>query len=81
MGKEKLNHSGTHTDSMRISDKQLFQFIWLFEQKTGRKLDKSEAVARAGILLRTMSILYKPVPPRDYYSALAQKMFLKTKKV
>ncbi len=76
----KLNHSGT-PDNMSISDKRLAEFIDLFKAKTGRKLENQEALARAGILLRTISILYRPVSAQKYYSALAQKMFLKTKRL
>jgi len=77
---KKLNHSGT-SSAMRISDKRLAEFVGLFEVKTGRKLEKQEALARAGVLLRTISILYRPVSTKDYYSALVQKMFLKTKRL
>ena len=59
----------THLNSMNISDKRLSEFIKLFEKKTGRKLSEPEALARAGILLRTISLLYKPVDKLDYYSA------------
>lgn len=76
----KLNHPGT-PDSMSISDKRLAEFVNLFEAKIGRKLKEQEALARAGILLRTILLLYQPVSTHDYYSALAQKMFLKTKKI
>ena len=66
---------------MRISDKRLAEFVGLFEVKTGRKLEKQEVLARAGVLLRTISILYRPVSTKDYYYALVQKMFLKTKRL
>lgn len=70
----------THLNSMRISNKRLSQFIKLFELKTGRKLSEQEVLKRAEILLRTTSILYRPVSTHDYYSAMIKKMFLKTKK-
>lgn len=64
---------------MQISNKRLSEFKLLFESKTGRKLSESEALKLAEILLRTISILYKPVSAKDYYLALAKKLFLKTK--
>lgn len=64
---------------MRISNERLAQFTELFERKTGRKLSESQALARAEMLLRTISILYHPINIKDYSSALAKKMFLKTK--
>lgn len=68
-------------NSMHISKKRLAWFISLFEVKTGIKLSESEALARAEILLRTISIIYKRISIADYSSALAKKMFIKTKKV
>lgn len=73
--KNKINQN-----SMHISKKRLAWFISLFEVKTGIKLSESEALARAEILLRTISILYKPISMSDYSLALAKKMFIKTKK-
>jgi len=74
-------HNKTNLASMRISNARLQQFIEIFERKTGVRLSEADALARAETLLRTMSILYKPVSKADYYSSLAQKMFFKTKKV
>ncbi|MFA5932436.1 MAG: hypothetical protein WC793_03635 [Candidatus Paceibacterota bacterium] len=68
-------------NSASISNKRLLQFINLFKAKTGVTLAEPEALARAVTLLRTISILYQPVSISDYSHALAQKMFLKTKKV
>lgn len=68
-------------NSMNISKKRLGYFINLFEAKTGIKLSESEALTRAEILLRSISILYKPISMTDYSSALAKKMFIKIKKV
>ena len=71
--------SQTPINSMRISNERLAQFTRIFEQKTGRKISESQALARAEMLLRTISILYHPINMKDYSSALAKKMFLKTK--
>lgn len=68
-------------NSMNISKKRLEYFINLFEAKTGIRLSESDALERAEILLRSISILYKPISTSDYSSALAKKMFIKTKKV
>ena len=68
-------------NSMHISEKRLASFTSLFEAKTGVKLSESEALTRAEVLLRTISILYKPISTSDYSSALAKKMFIKTKKL
>jgi hypothetical protein len=68
-------------NSMNISQKRLQQFINLFKAKTGVTLSEPEALTRADILLRTISILYQPVSISDYSHALAKKMFLKTKKL
>ncbi len=90
-GREELNNmknsqkikyeTKTNLDSMRISSDRLSQFITLFYGRTGTKLSEAQALARAEILLRTISILYQPVSTSDYYSALARKLFLKTRKV
>ena len=74
-------HLENSPGSMHISSEKLAQFITLFERKTGRKLSESQALAQAEMLLRTISILYKPVSTNDYYSALAKKLFLKNKNI
>jgi hypothetical protein len=74
--KDKVN-----SHSMYISEKRLSEFINLFKAKTGVTLTESEALERAEILLRSISIFYKPISMTDYSSALAKKMFIKTKKV
>ena len=70
----------TNINSMDISNKRLSEFKLLFESKTGKKLDEPEALKLAETLLRTISILYKPVSTKDYYSAMVQKMILKLKR-
>ncbi len=65
---------------MNISSKRLSEFILLFESKTGKKLTEKEALGLAQTLLRTVSILYKPVSTKDYYSAMIQKMILRLKR-
>lgn len=77
----KTTHFKTPLNSMLISSEKLAQFITLFERKTGKKLSESQALAQAEMLLRTISILYKPVSTNDYYSALAKKLFLKNKNI
>jgi len=52
---------------MHISKERLLQFIRLFELKTGIKLSDEKALERAEVLLRTISLLYKPVDKFDYY--------------
>jgi hypothetical protein len=64
---------------MRISDKRLGEFARLFEQKTGRKLSEQETLIQAETLLRTASLLYKPISVEDYCLALIRKMNIKTK--
>lgn len=70
----------TNLNSMQISGEKLSEFKLLFEGKTGKKLTDTEALAAAETLLRTVSILYKPVSTKDYYSAMIQKMILKLKR-
>jgi hypothetical protein len=81
MDKNTNNLNKINLNSMNISPKRLLQFINLFKAKTGVTLTEPEALTRAGILLRTISILYQPVSTSDYSYALAKKMFLKTKKL
>jgi hypothetical protein len=45
------------------------QFINLLKVKKGIILSEMEALSRAETLLRTISILYKPVNKLDYYKA------------
>ena len=71
----------TNIGSVNISNEKLLQFIKLFEWKIGRKLTESEALPQAETLLRTISILYKPVDRFNYCVALISKINLKTKKV
>ena len=59
----------THLNNMNISSERLSEFIKLFERKTGQKLTEKEALAPAETLLRTISILYKPINKIDYYTA------------
>lgn len=68
----------TNTNSMNISKERLLQFIRLFEQKTGIKLSEEKALERAEILLRTISILYKPVNKFDYYKTEVDYSFFCT---
>jgi len=65
---------------MIISEKRLAEFILLYEAKTGKKLSAPEALTAAEVLLRTVSLLYKPVSIKDYYSAMVQKMILRFKR-
>jgi hypothetical protein len=67
--------------SMSISKQRLSEFIKLFKLKTNRKLTEQEALPHAETLLRTIAILYQPVSKKDYYSAIAKKMFLKNRKI
>ena len=69
-----------NSKSMSISSQRLSEFIKLFEIKTSRKLTEQEALSRAETLLRMMAILYQPVSKKDYYRAIAKKMFMKNKK-
>ena len=70
----------TYIGSVHISNQRLLQFMKLFEWKIGRKLTESEALPQAETLLRTISILYKPVNKFDYYSSLISKMIIKIKR-
>jgi len=68
----------TNQNSLKISSERLLEFTKLFERKTGRKLNEQEALTQAETLLRTMTILYHPISKKEYYSAMAKKMFLKS---
>lgn len=68
----------TNQNSLKISSERLLEFTKLYERKTGKKLTESEALMHAETLLRTMTILYHPISKKDYYSALAKKMFIKS---
>ncbi len=69
----------TPQNSMHISKEKLLKFVKIFEQKTGKRLPEQEALVQAETLLRTISILYKPVATSNYYSAMAKKLFFKTR--
>jgi len=68
-------------NSMKISKERLAEFMELIEIKTGEQLSEQEALTEAEKLLRIISIIYQPATIDDYCSALAKKMFLKTRNV
>jgi len=68
----------TDVSSMIISKEKLSQFTRLIEYKTGKKLSEAEALEKAQTLLRTMIILYRPISQKEYYSAMAKKMFIRS---
>jgi hypothetical protein len=68
----------TDVSSMIISKERLSQFARLIEYKTGKKLSEAESLEQAQTLLRTMMILYRPISQKEYYSAIAKKMFIKS---
>lgn len=65
--------------SMRISNERITQFMKILEKKTGKKLSEQEALTRARILLRAISLLYHPVSTHDFNLAMIQKMYLRKK--
>jgi hypothetical protein len=76
----KIMNKDTKTDvnSMIISKERLSQFTRFIEYKTGKKLSEAEALEQAQTLLRTMIILYRPITQKEYYSAIAKKMFIRS---
>jgi hypothetical protein len=59
----------TNINSLKISNDRLVEFTKLFEVKTGKKLSDEEILVKAETLLRTVSLLYKPINKLDYYKA------------
>ena len=80
MKKTTKNKIKTEICNMHISKQKLEQFILLFESRTGQKLTEKEALDKAEILLRTVSILYRPVSIKDYCNTIVKKQLLKIKK-
>ena len=74
---QKLNK--LNIESMRISNEKLLEFIEIFKELFDITLSEKEALERANILLRTVSLIYKPISIKDYSSVIAKKMYLKNK--
>lgn len=56
---------------MKLKDKDLEQFIALYQQSSGITLTKEEALLKALALLTLVKLTYKPIP-RNYYETTTQ---------
>jgi hypothetical protein len=57
---------------MKLKDKDLEQFITIYEQSTGITITKQEALPKALALLTLVKLTYKPIP-KNYYEKPKQQ--------
>ncbi len=57
---------------MKLKDKDLEQFIAIYEQSTGITITKQEALPKAISLLTLVKLIYQPIP-KNYYDKSKQQ--------